>query len=314
MAQRTLTKTLAHLFHPRRSNNHRPRILHPEALAYLVVIGVGFYAVFSTIAPLFSRSGVLGYAANITASDVVVQTNQQRTLVGLSPLVVSDQLNQAALAKAQDMFSDQYWAHTAPDGTPPWTFIKQAGYSYRVAGENLARDFSDTPAMMQAWMASPTHRENIIHHKYTEIGVAVVDGVLDGYETTLVVQLFGQPATQVAKVSDVGVVSPKVVPATLSEPEVPTAEFMPTKVREAVLAGSSIQGFVPAHSPIYSPLQITKAVFLAMILIIISTLVYDTVIISHRNTVRLVGKNVAHIMLLLCVGFLLLFFKGGMIG
>ena len=91
------------------------------------------------------------------------------------------------------MFTDQYWAHTAPDGTEPWTFMHQMGYQYVVAGENLARDFGQTDEMVSAWLASPTHRANIMNPKYQEIGIAVIDGVLEGYETTLVVQMFGTP-------------------------------------------------------------------------------------------------------------------------
>src|SRR5258708_28336998 len=91
------------------------------------------------------------------------------------------------------MFANQFWAHVAPDGTSPWQFFKNAGYQYYSAGENLARDFSNTSDMMAAWMASPTHRANIVNGRFREIGVAVVDGRLLGSDTTLVVQLFGTP-------------------------------------------------------------------------------------------------------------------------
>ena len=66
-------------------------------------------------------------------------------------------------------------------------------------------------------------------------------------------------------------------------------------------------------SPLFTPLQLTKAFFLGVILMIILTLVYDSLIIGHRKTMRLVGHNLGHIILFTSIAFLLIFFKGGMI-
>ena len=196
---------LAHLFTPRRSNNHRPKILHPDFLVYLGITAVGFFALVNTFRFFPSlHNSVLGFASDITVDQVVTYTNQQRSKQGLQPLTLNTQLSAAALAKAQDMLDHQYWAHTSPQGKEPWDFIKSAQYSYQVAGENLARDFHTTTAMVKAWMASPTHKANIMNAKYEEIGVAVVNGKLEGFETTLVVQMFGKPRAAVASKPDVG--------------------------------------------------------------------------------------------------------------
>ncbi len=95
--------------------------------------------------------------------------------------------------KATDMFARNYWAHYGPDGTTPWSFITNSGYEYEYAGENLAKNFMFSDGVVQAWMESPTHRENILRNEYTEIGYAIQNGVLNGEETTLVVQMFGTP-------------------------------------------------------------------------------------------------------------------------
>ena len=105
------------------------------------------------------------------------------------------------------MIDRDYWAHVAPDGTQPWKFFTSFGYKYRYAGENLARDFSNASSAMDAWMNSPTHKENILNPKYKEIGIGVVEGDLAGTDTTIIVQFFGatyadkvvQPIAQVAK-------------------------------------------------------------------------------------------------------------------
>lgn len=328
-----LVETLAHLFHPRRSNNHRPRVLHPEAIVVLSLVVIGFVTTLSVLPRISEPFGqVLGFASSITPSQVIEQTNQKRAAEGLGPLSINQKLNEAAQAKGQHMFLEQYWAHTAPDGTQPWKFFKDSGYSYKVAGENLARDFSSTDEMMQGWMASPTHRANIMNNRYQEIGIAVIDGTLQGYETTLVVQLFGTPGEVATNRPAPAQVLPKAAasdPAPASEPETVTIEatapspnVVPNLVQRdaaagptpAVLASSLIPRGSLTVPPLFSPLQITKAFFLAMIMMIMGTLLYDSVIIGHRGLMRLVGQNLAHLVLFIVVAFLVISFRGGILG
>lgn len=311
----SLFHTFRHLFHPQRSNNHRPKILHPDALFVLVALVFSSWLVLYPTHFLNNSLGmVLGFASNITADDVIRQTNQERAKQGLPPLKANAALSQGALAKAQNMFSQQYWAHVSPNGTQPWQFFQDAHYKYSVAGENLARDFSQTTDMIAAWMASPTHRKNILDARYQEIGIAVVDGTLLGEQTTLVVQFFGTPMTGQAQIDTAG---QKTIakPAPAARPaEITFAEPTQPFTRQEVLA-STVMPITQLRTPIlFSPLQISKIFFLAIILLISGTLIYDSFIMNHRNTVRLVGKNFAHLTLLLVTAFLLLLFKGGVVG
>lgn len=314
-----LSHVIQHLFHPRSSNNHRPRLLHPLPLVWLTLIVVGSVLMLRN---LNNWGHILGYASSITPSQVIEATNKERALKGLSPLVLNETLSAAALAKGQDMFDKQYWAHTSPEGVEPWTFIKQAGYTYQAAGENLARDFSTTTDMMAAWMASPTHRANIINTKYDEIGIAVIDGELQGIETTLVVQMFGRPQVKAASINE-------EASTTITEPALAAVE----QVKDSSLANTETGGnsnprsfatpavlasfLVPmgelSQSPLITPLQLIKAVFLAIVIMVVLTLLYDFALASNKNAVRLVGKNVAHILLLTTVAFIIIFFKGGLI-
>jgi hypothetical protein len=332
-----------HLFHPQRSNNHRPRLLHPESFLVLALAGVGFWFALGPAKFLAQQTGnVLGFASNITASQVIQKTNDERSKLGLSTLAANDKLNQAALAKAQNMFSQQYWAHIAPDGTEPWKFFRDAQYHYSVAGENLARDFSNTDGMMAAWMASPTHRANIVNPKYKEIGIAVVDGKLLGTDTTLVVQLFGAPLGGAPQVNapaqapkklalanapaTIPAVQPAVAPSPSVEGEhITLAEDQPTVVQQSdaqgrptgpaqILASVTLPVSSFGKPILLSPLQMLKAFFLAVIFLIVITLIYDSLIMGNRKTVRLVGNNFAHIVLFCVVAFLLIFFKGGVVG
>jgi hypothetical protein len=92
------------------------------------------------------------------------------------------------------MAKNSYFAHVSPSGLNSWYWFKQAGYSFSYAGENLAVDFTDSDAVNQAWLDSPTHRANILNGHYTEIGIATAEGTFEGHPTTFVVQMFGRPA------------------------------------------------------------------------------------------------------------------------
>jgi len=100
------------------------------------------------------------------------------------------------------MASNEYFSHFSPDGVSPWHWFDEAGYVYAHAGENLAIHFTDSSEVVDAWMDSPTHRENIVNGIYTEIGVGTAKGKFDGYDTVYVVQLFGTPAVPPVKVDN----------------------------------------------------------------------------------------------------------------
>ena len=255
---------------------------------------------------------VLGYASNISIGDVLQQTNQQRLNAGLPPLQLNDKLNQAAAGKASDMFGQDYWAHISPSGIPPWTFIKNAGYRYTVAGENLARDFDTTGPMVDAWMASPTHKANVVHRKYTETGIAVANGRLGGIETTLVVQMFGTPVQPIlANPSENIVPEPPAEADTIEEitaevsiPEVETpVPFETATIESAPSVLSQTETTDPSEdrNTWVSPLDVKKSAVLSIILLIMTVLVLDEVIIRRRQTVRFVGRNAAHISFLMLV-------------
>ena len=148
--------------------------------------------------------GVLGYASSINTKDLFNGINKIRKENNLSELRLNSELSKAAQEKAKDMFKYNYWAHVSPIGVEPWDFILAQNYDYMYAGENLAKNFNDSKGVVDAWYRSPSHRENLLSANYDEVGYAVVNGVLDGYETTLVVQFFGRPRNpaQIATVQE----------------------------------------------------------------------------------------------------------------
>ncbi|MEI6039862.1 MAG: CAP domain-containing protein [Candidatus Berkelbacteria bacterium] len=143
---------------------------------------------------LFGVFCVLSLSTTVLAasSDRLIElTNQARVKNNLPVLNFNQELTNAAQAKAQDMFKENYFAHISPSGKKPWNFIEQAGYQYAYAGENLAMGYSDDSELQEAWMNSATHKENILSPNFNEIGLAVVDGKIDNVKTTIVVEMFG---------------------------------------------------------------------------------------------------------------------------
>lgn len=132
---------------------------------------------------------------------VVDLTNEARAANQLADLQHDSVLDRAAQLKAEHMAQNQYFAHHSPSGVTPWHWFAKAGYRYAHAGENLAVHFTDSGEVVEAWMESPTHRENIVNGRFTEIGVGTARGEFEGQRTIFVVQLFGTPAVRTAPVT-----------------------------------------------------------------------------------------------------------------
>ncbi len=267
-----------HLFLPHQHNNFKARLLHHHSL--LVLLGIFIMAqsaisIFHTANP-----NVLGYASQISPTAIVELTNRQRQAAGLNTLKENKLLDEAAAAKAADMFARDYWAHNAPDGTEPWSFVLGSGYSYLHAGENLARDFRDPDSVVTAWMKSPSHKANLISSKYRDIGVAVVDGKLNGVETTLVVQMFGT-----------------------SQSATPSVASRNISVVPQVFAGEAR----------ISSFDVSRSISLAFAILIIFTLAFDWLIVWRRNIIRISGKTWAHLTYFLTLLAILILLKQGLV-
>lgn len=154
-----------------------------------VVIGL-FIIKIALVSFTFYFPNSLFFAA-VNRSTLISLTNQQRASMGLGTLRENSKLNSAASMKAQDMLQNGYFAHTSPSGKGLAYWVSAVGYSYKYAGENLAMDFLDSSEVFNSWMASSSHRANIVNPNYQDIGMAVLSGSFNGQETTVVVQMFG---------------------------------------------------------------------------------------------------------------------------
>lgn len=225
-----LHKHVKHLLLPHKGNEYRPYLTRRYGLLCIVLVGLLVQVAYNVVTQ--GQFAVLGRESNITVSELVEYTNNERAKEGAPALVLNESLTEAASLKAQDMVTNGYWAHTSPSGVTPWKWLADAAYSYDVAGENLAKNFPNAQATVEAWMASPTHKANILDTRYQDVGFAVVDGVIDGRITTVVVAYYGRSASAVAAANTPILVNAAAVGGNAQNP--------------LVYFGSAIQSLSPA--------------------------------------------------------------------
>jgi len=181
---------IIHTIIPHEKNGNIPHILKGEFIFILVVfVGVLFYFNQNNLNIIKS----LNLTATVYPSVLADLANKDRSDSGVHTLAWNNTLENAAKLKAQDMLSNGYFAHTSPSGVTPWHWLSEAGYDFIYAGENLAVDFTESINVEKAWINSPLHKENILSSNFTEIGIATIDGIYKGKNTTFVVEFFGSP-------------------------------------------------------------------------------------------------------------------------
>lgn len=162
----------------------------------VAIIGLGF-----AINSLWtSPAKVLDYATGVDSVSLLQGTNNERIQQGLGALALNNTLSQAAQSKANDMAARNYWSHTTPDGIEPWQFMSSAGYSYALAGENLAYGFATSSDAIAGWMNSPGHRANILKAGYQDVGFGIANAA--SYQNsgpqTIIVAMYASPAVLAA--------------------------------------------------------------------------------------------------------------------
>ncbi len=178
-------------FVPHRHNKYHPHIFRNATIVIvfslcLFLLGVSYGN------SIYLRQTVMG--ANIATNVLVDLANKSRVENNVVPLKRNNKLDLAAGLKANDMITNRYFAHFSPDGTTPWYFMGQAGYNFIYAGENLAINFLDSTDVNNAWMNSPTHKENLMNSNFKDIGMGTKEGFYQGASTIYIVQMFGSEA------------------------------------------------------------------------------------------------------------------------
>lgn len=140
--------------------------------ATLTLFGGTALARCAPTAPTAAPSSVS--APMSVSSQLVAQVNQQRAARGLAPLSLSPQLTQSAEGHSADQARRGTMSHTGSNGSNVYQRVTATGYFPNAWGENVAAGQPDVSSVMGAWMASASHRANILSGNFTEIGVAGV--------------------------------------------------------------------------------------------------------------------------------------------
>jgi len=277
---------------PHERNNYRARLLHHKSLLFFITLI--FSATFFLEIIKINFPSVLGVQNNITVEQLVSITNKKRAEAGLPPLVLNPNLSKAAELKAGDMFAKDYWAHNSPDGITPWAFIKQSGYNYVYAGENLARGFNSAEDVVNAWMASPKHKENMLFKNYNDVGFFVGVGKLKGEDTILVVEEFGNQGTRAIASNKSG-------------------QNVSTSSSKKIASPNVFAGTTYDKKPLLNSLSFSLTVDKVLLAIFIFTLLLDMIIVERKRIARLVGHNVDHILFLMLIMLVVAVFSKGVI-
>jgi len=143
--------------------------------------------------------------------------------------------------------------------------------------------YSDSQGVVEAWMSSPTHRDNILKSSYQDVGFAIVNGILNGEETTLVVQMFGSRTKPIVQLQAVPPVV-TTVPAQRTE----VAQLAPVAVF-GQYRGVSIR-------PKVDITKLNQTVVMSFVGLILVVLAVDAWLVARRRIVRASGHNIAHIL------------------
>ncbi len=158
----------------------------------LLCCAVAVYCVLSIVTlclPLASYS--LEKSQTLSAQILIDYSNAERVSRSVPHLSTNEDLAAAASAKAHDMAERGYFSHNTPEGESPWKWVREEGYSFTRVGENIAVGYANEYKVIEGWLNSPGHRENLLNEKFTDIGIGIALGTYKGREATYVVQFFG---------------------------------------------------------------------------------------------------------------------------
>jgi uncharacterized protein YkwD len=152
------------------------------ALAACAAIGVATPAAATAACP-----GEAAPAPALTAEEyesvVLCLVNERRTNAGLRTLGTQSNLTRAAARHAESMVARGFFAHRSPSGRSPLDRVEASGYlkgtKRWMFGENLAWGYgrSGTPlAIVEGWVHSPAHAENLFRGRFRDVGVAAIPG------------------------------------------------------------------------------------------------------------------------------------------
>lgn len=105
-------------------------------------------------------------------AEVIDLVNAERRRARCPAVHLDEGLRSAARAHSADMAAHNEMSHEGSDGSSPWDRARRAGYDAALS-ENVAMGYATAEAVMDGWMNSPGHRENILNCEARATGVGL---------------------------------------------------------------------------------------------------------------------------------------------
>lgn len=125
-----------------------------------------------------------------TEAEIIRLINKERTKAGVKKLKVSKSMKKYTILRSQDMSKEKYFGHSSPIYGRWANLLYSSEYRFSYAGENLAAGFTKAEHFVEAWMASPSHRKNILNPKFTKTSVTIIEGKSTNRYRTYATQWF----------------------------------------------------------------------------------------------------------------------------
>ncbi|MCR4922962.1 MAG: CAP domain-containing protein [Lachnospiraceae bacterium] len=94
--------------------------------------------------------------------------NEQREAAGLGTLSWDSDLETTSVVRAREI--SEKFSHTRPNGSQWYTINSKI-----MGGENLAYGYNNADEVLEGWMDSPTHRENILYATFTKVAISIYE-------------------------------------------------------------------------------------------------------------------------------------------
>lgn len=112
--------------------------------------------------------------------------NKERKKHNLNNLIIDEELQNIARLKAKDLVNNNYFSHNSKAYGTPFEMLQTYNINYKTASENIAGNPNLDDAL-STWLASESHKNNILSNDYNYTGIAVVDSIAYG---NIIVQFF----------------------------------------------------------------------------------------------------------------------------
>lgn len=141
--------------------------------------GTGNYAWKVVAKNTYGKSKSSKFHLTVMQSDAYAQqlldlVNEQRCAEGLAPLALNAKLTAAAKRHSEDMAANNFFDHEGSDGSKMSDRIRDAGYSFSSAAENIAAGSTSVDFIFELWWGSQGHHDNIMRANLREMGVSMV--------------------------------------------------------------------------------------------------------------------------------------------